>query len=506
MTKEYDTATALQQVPEEHQVKVNRYRPEEDAPTLADFHYSHVFYRGIMGPVGSGKSTACCFEIWTRAQEQEAQFDDVRRTRWAVVRNTYRELEDTTLKTWLDWFPEEVYGKVNRGKMTHILFYKHPSNDGTWVHCEVMFRALDRPDDVKKLLSMELTGGWINEAREIPKAIVDALGDRVERYPAVKDGGCTWAGVIMDTNPPEEKHWWYMLAERERPSNFAFFRQPGGLLELKGGVFVDNPDAENVKNLATRYYLKRVGGKKLAYVRVMYCGQYGFVQDGQPVYPEYNDTIHFDKRCIGPIPGLPIYIGIDFGLTPAAIFAQKTAMGKWRVFDEICSTRWGAKQLAEVLGPRMRSIYAGYTFYVFGDPAGDTPSELDSDQTPFLILNKHGIPAVPAAPNNDQLLRKEAMRAPLTRMIDGEPGLVVGPNAPTFRAGLGGGYRYKQIQSSGSGEERYHEKPDKNAYSHPCEAGEYLLLGAGEGAALIELEQDNDDTFERTTSGKWSRG
>ena len=37
---------------------------------------------------------------------------------------------------------------------------------------EVIFLALDRPEDVKKLLSLELTGIWINEAREIPKVLL----------------------------------------------------------------------------------------------------------------------------------------------------------------------------------------------------------------------------------------------------------------------------------------------------------------------------------------------
>ena len=101
-----------------------------------------------------------CVEIFRRACEQAPQQDGIRRTRFAIVRSTYRELQDTTLKTWLDWFPEDLgQSRLNRSEMTHLLRF----ND---VECEVMFRALDRPDDVKKLLSLELTGAWINEARE----------------------------------------------------------------------------------------------------------------------------------------------------------------------------------------------------------------------------------------------------------------------------------------------------------------------------------------------------
>ena len=116
------------------------------SPTLAKFHKSNKFHRLVRGPVGSGKSTGMCVEIFRRACEQAPQQDGIRRTRFAIVRSTYRELQDTTLKTWLDWFPEDLgQSRLNRSEMTHQLRF----ND---VECEVMFRALDRPDDVKKLL------------------------------------------------------------------------------------------------------------------------------------------------------------------------------------------------------------------------------------------------------------------------------------------------------------------------------------------------------------------
>jgi hypothetical protein len=43
------------------------------------------------------------------------------------------------------------------------------------LEAEFMFIALDREEDVRKLLSLELTGAFANELREIPKSIVDAL-------------------------------------------------------------------------------------------------------------------------------------------------------------------------------------------------------------------------------------------------------------------------------------------------------------------------------------------
>ena len=148
------------------------------SPTLTAFHQSDAFVRGIRGPVGSGKSTGMCWELMRRAREQKPAPDGKRKSRWAVVRNTYRELKDTTLKTWLDWFPEGDLGPFHRGDMAH-----HIQIDD--LDMEVLFRALDRPDDAKKVLSLELTGAWVNEAREVPKRIIDALvGPRRPRKPA----------------------------------------------------------------------------------------------------------------------------------------------------------------------------------------------------------------------------------------------------------------------------------------------------------------------------------
>ena len=68
-------------------------------PSLKAFHGSDAFVRGVLGPIGSGKSVACVMEIMRRAQQQRPGADGIKRSRWAVIRNTYGELRDTTLKT-----------------------------------------------------------------------------------------------------------------------------------------------------------------------------------------------------------------------------------------------------------------------------------------------------------------------------------------------------------------------------------------------------------------------
>jgi hypothetical protein len=186
--------------------------PYEPSPTLFDFHMDDHFVKGVMGPFGSGKSVGMCFEIFLRCQAQLKQEDGKRRSRWAVVRNTKEQLKDTTLRTWLDWFPDGVMGRYAVSEMTYYL--QHGD-----IEAEILFRALDKPDDVKKLLSLELTGGFVNEAREVPWAIINGLTGRVGRYPRKADGGSNWNGIIMDTNPPDEDHWWYKKFEVDMYEN-----------------------------------------------------------------------------------------------------------------------------------------------------------------------------------------------------------------------------------------------------------------------------------------------
>lgn len=385
------------------------------------------------------------------------------------MRNTYRELLDTTMETFFDWIPKRLghYSALNSKFVLHVLL-----PDNTIMHAEFLFRALDRPDDVKKLLSLEMTGMWLNEAREIPKAIMDMGIGRLGRYPSKRIGGPTWHGLIMDTNPPDSDHWWYGLFEEALPENHAIFRQPSGT----------SPDAENVENLPAGYYDNMQAGKDKEWINVYVHGRYGFVQDGKPVFPEYRDDVHATDVPVTIDRNATIYIGLDFGLTPAALFAQKTAAGRWIVFDELVTEDMGTKNFARLLRTKIHHEYANCKFEIYGDPAGDQRAQTD-ETTPFQILQAEGIEAWPTY-TNDVVIRREANAAPMQRMdFAGNPGFLIGPKAIMYRKAMAGGYKYKRLAVTGSA--RYHDVPDKNRYSHVSDAAQYLFVGAGEGTDLI---------------------
>lgn len=440
----------------------------EASPTLKTFHKDDNFVRAIMGPIGSGKSVACCWEIMFRAMAQEPHTDGVRRSRWVIIRNTYRELIDTTMLTFFDWFPKDM-GDYKAGDMKWTLFRK--LEDGTSIYLEVLFRALDKPDDIKKLLSLELTGGWLNEAREIPKQVLDMLVGRLGRYPSKRLGGPSWFGCIADTNPPDSDHWWYRLFEENCPDNYSIYHQPGGT----------DDDAENIDNLPPLYYHNMQSGKDPEWVNVYVHGKYGFISDGKPIYPEFNDTIHTTQTEIKILEDVDHYIGIDFGRTPSATFFQEVN-GQYQVYDELVTEGMGATTFATLLNKKINGEYPTIDYQIYGDPAGEHATEV-SDDTPFLVLNAAGIMAIPAY-TNDYTIRREAVANCLTRLnMVGQPCVLLGPKAVMLRKGMNGGYKFKRLQVSG--EERFQDKPDKNKYSHVCESFQYGMLGTGEGGKVV---------------------
>ncbi|HHT9136789.1 MAG TPA: LAGLIDADG family homing endonuclease [Candidatus Wunengus sp. YC60] len=266
----------------------------------------------------SGKSSACVFDIVRRANEQTPSPDGIRRSRWAVVRNSYGQLKDTTIKTFHDWFPPRLFGEYRVTDHSYLIT-KFPG-----VHLEVLFRALDRPDQVSNLLSLELTGAWFNEVREIPSAIITAMDGRINRYPSMRDGGPSWTGMIMDTNPPSDDSWLYKQFEVIRPDNWKIFKQPSGL----------SVHAENTKHLPKNYYINLAKGKDEMYKRIYIDGQYGYLVSGKPVFQSFRDNIHVAPHQLEPQKGLDVLVGFDFGLCYDDQTEVLTKAG-WKFFKDV---------------------------------------------------------------------------------------------------------------------------------------------------------------------------
>ena len=464
------------------------YKPQ--GQVLEQYILSEAQRTMIMGPLGSGKTNASCWKGFRISCAQEPDSNGVRKSRGIAIRNTYPDLFGTTIKDWLDMF--EGLGKFKQGGMeppTHYLKFRLP--DDTTVDAELVFLALDREDHIKKLRGLQATWGWLNEVKELPFSVLQMLDLRVGRYP--KDVRPTWYGVFGDTNAPDTDHWYYRMAEELKPEGWTFLRQPGGVIR-KGpsSPWIPNPDAENVQNLPLNYYKNGAQGKSDVWVQVNLANEYGYVSDGKPVNPDYHDPTHCREFEL--VDGVPIHIGLDFGLTPAALIGQKLVNGQWRVRYELVTTDTGVTRFADKLKRFLQEKCKGFAIgSITGDPAGDQRQAGDNEErTVFQLLAVNGIVAEPAH-TNDFTIRTEAVAAPLRRMIDGEPGFLLHPDCKVTRKGMQGGYKFRRMKVAG--DERYQDMPVKNEYSHPCEAGQYLMLGGGEGIAALEPNSAarNDD-------------
>jgi hypothetical protein len=467
---------------------------EPDGDVLREFHLDNSFVRGIRGPIGSGKSSSCCIELFRRAVEQKPGPDGIRHTRMLAVRNTQPELKTTTIKTWLAWFPEDQFGRFNWSPP-----FTHRIRVGD-VDLEMIFLALDSEDDVKKLYSLELTMAWVNEARFVDQAVVKTLTERVNRFPAVRDGGPTFAGVIMDTNAMDPDHWWPIVAgdvplpddipEEEalmlqKPENWRFFNQPGAMLEETDGQgrttgWRLNPQAENLRFLPTGYYQNLIQGKTRSEILRNVANRLVVVKEGRAVYRHVSEDVHFSAAPLPILPRQPVEVGIDFGLTPAAVVGQ-SLHGRVMVQRELVSTNMGMTTFAPILKQLLMRDYPGCPVHVTGDPAGEQRAQTD-EKTPFMILKAAGIEAVPA-PTNDFTVRVEAVEGLFKRLVDGKPGILIDPSCRHLRKAVAGGYHYPKLQVTG--EVRYADRPLKNMSSHVAEALQYLALGLGEGSTVL---------------------
>jgi hypothetical protein len=466
------------------------YKPE---PTAKLFHRDNSDVRGILGPVGTGKTVICCMEAWSRILEMPPCADGVRRSRWAFIRNTYPELISTTMNTWKDWVPDSICHISMSSPITAKMNFNLA--DGTSVEAEIIFLAIDRPEEARKLKSLELTGAFLNEASELDEEVKKMALQRTGRYPGVADGvqGDYWTGVIMDTNPPDTDHWWYRLAEVDQPQNHSFYRQPPALLPITVGTgptqstqYVPNvgqqkgiPPAENVKwqKLGYEYWIRQSHGTDPEWIKVFLMGEYGNIVRGKPVYPEYNDALHLAPEVIEPMRNVPLVLGFDFGLTPACTFCQQGPDGVIRIIDECISEDLDLRRfLEEVVNPRIREKYFGMRIIGVGDPAGNQRSQADG-HTCMQILKECGIPVDDSDMTNSFTARRDAVGYFLTRLVAGSPALQVSPNCHVTRKGFQGEYRYKELRIGGlNGRKRYNESPDKNMYSHIADAVQYACL------------------------------
>jgi len=468
------------------------YRP--DGLTLKAFLIDRSPVSIIRGPWGSGTSTACCQRIWQHLAEQRPLEDGKKRQRWVVVRDTYPMLETTAMETWLDWFPEKEYGKLFTGSKPYVQEIRVGD-----IEADVIFYAMEGDGKGANLLSLEPTGIWFNELETIGlKLFVDGFG-RTGRYPRKIDGGPTWHGVIADLNAVPENHWLPIMMDEApppddlsqdelmqyvRPPDWAYFVQPPAMFEIKqGGVLTGyevNPGAENLKWLPDGYYPKLIHARPRREIDAKVLNKIVPMVEGDPVHSEFNADIHVAKSDLEPLAGYPIRVGIDFGRRPAAVFGQLIGQ-RWRILSEVYARNMGASKFAPIVQRHLQQEYPGFDFIFHGDPKGQDQTQTD-ERTAYQVFASHRMPVKPAPVKQNHIqTRLDAVDMVLGQVDAGVPRLLISLRCRRLRAAMNGGYRWPKERPT-VGEDR---KPIKDGYSDIADALQYLLLGGGEGRALV---------------------
>lgn len=467
------------------------------APTLQRYLRSSAAVRAIMGPVGSGKTGACLIDPVYRAMRQAPHPREyellggqrlyLRKVKHAVIRSTQRDLERTTIPSWLYWCPKEM-GRWTGGSggvpATHTLLWD--LGDGTAVQLVKEFVGLGEKKPDEALPGWEGTSGYMNEADGLPEAVLTYLRSRVGRYPAreaaIGFDGASWAGISLDFNGVDDQHWLYEKFVEHRPEGWEFFRQPAALLRAGNG-FTLNPAAENLENLRPGYYEGQVAGQPAWFIRAKLLNEWAGLRDGDPVYTEWDEPFHLFPGDLPAIPGLPLVLGGDAGLHPAIVIGQQDHFGQLRALEEIVApdSGMGAEAFGQLVNAVLRQRYPGFRVECcWYDPAGNQRSATDERSWAMVMQAVTGISfraCETNLPETRQLAVRSALLLPL--VIDGKraPGLLVSNRCRKLVRGFNGAYRLKRTKDAAG---RILPEAEKNhPYSDVHDGLQYLAVGLG---------------------------
>jgi hypothetical protein len=423
-------------------------------PTLKRFHESPAQIRCIVGPVGSGKTTAATWETCYYIAWFLYKTYGIKKTRGVIVRNTYAELIDTTQRTVFEWFD---WGGYKTQSKNYTL--KYPNG----IEIEILFRSCDRPQDVKKFKSLEITWYWIDESIEVADEVKKMLKNRLGRFPRK----CPVRFGIETTNPPDIEHpTYYQFAWDTPPPGPVAKKQP-----LKNHAGFWQPPHENDANLRPGYYdeLRLDYADSLDWVDMYIDGKPGVIVRGKLVYHNFKRRIHVANAPMV-WSGGQLYRGWDdSGNTPACIVVSNPSPMRLHFHKEFCHDRMNIVHFAEHVVNQCNVLFPGANWTDYDDPAGwnkFSKKEGGFTSNAQLIQEATGI----------QMIASEQNLTARLNAVDGQlaliDGMLIDPSCTRFINGFLGGYCYPQMGLTGE----YSDKIDKNRFSHIHDAAQYVSV------------------------------
>jgi hypothetical protein len=458
-------------------------------PTISAFLQSQAFGRLLWGPVGSGKTTGCIVEAARRMAEQAPAEDGKRYTRFAIIRQSLKDAKATVLKDVRGWF-----GSIADWRVSESTLYLEYGD----VVSEWPFIPLDEPDDVKRLLSLQLTGAYVNECIETDINLLSDIAGRVGRYPSNDQGVCSWSGIWADTNAPIlNTPWANFLANP--PPQWQVFHQPGGHTEFAENLPHLNQTAETILlpeddpvriKQGRGYYDRLLSVGTADYIRRYVWSEFGRDPSGAAVFAEsFKYDYHVSSTGLEPVYSRMLVVGQDFGRSPWSLICQLDHSGRLLVLEEVpgrgpTGENLGLEQHAKqnLIPVLLQPRYAGRPIGLVGDPSGMAKDSLFEFNS-FDLLKRCGLAAEPA-PTNDLEPRLRGVESFFTRNIGGGPAIVIdGARCPTLVAALNGQYKFAtRVDTSGGTFVK--DVPEKlHPWSDVADALQYVCLVTGNAGA-----------------------
>lgn len=493
-------------------------------PTLQKFRNDKSNLKIMVGAFGSGKSTETIVEMIGTACEMPRCNDGIRRCRWTVFRSTVKQLKETVLDLWQTWCTGlGIIHELNSIPMQ----WTHDFNDGHGiVHLEVWFLAVDSEKQLRDLKSLQTTNACISELSEAPETLLKYMLSRVGRYPAKillpEENRNYHRCVIGDTNAPDSDHWlprvWekdtqeitghstdnylinrktlkYKIFEEEHELVISIYHQPPALLEEgkdKHGnpVFVANPLAENIENLAGgyEYYFSQIPNG-YEFVRVFAQGKYGIIKAGQLVFSSFNEDLHV-AQSIAIDKDHEVLIGVDFGYDCPAFVICQYVQGQLRCIKEFAGQTLYIEDLYKsFVEPWLLTNAKGIVYRSFDDPANTMHGR--------FRLKEIGFESEPSVSNklDDRL---PAVSSFLNRLSQGKAAFIVSKDGcPSLCAGFMGKYVFEMVKTLG--EERPKKQPKKtHPYSDVMDGVQYVALHLS-----LDLNKKPKDYSQFMNREKW---
>lgn len=418
------------------------------------FHESNAYLRLYQGGFGAGKTLAGVWEALDVSLAYPRNFG-------LIARKTYRELEDSTKKTFFDICPPQL-----------IKQYKARDDAVTLVNDSViLFRSLDDPN---KFRSINLGWFYIDEASEIDDEDVPTMLTGRLRLANVP-----WRGGWFTSNPSHVEHWMYKwFVERRAGAPERYF--------MVTATSYDNPHLplEYIKMLEEEYSPQ--------WAKRYLLGEFGFIIPGTPVYTHFNYDLHVAPE-IEWLKDRPVFRAWDFGFHhPAVLFSQVGPDRQWLILKELMGSRTLLHKFAEEVVMLSNTMFPGSSFIDVGDPAGHQHGDKDERTSIDLLKDQFGIRLVTRRQPKKRLI--ELIDQQFQRVRKDRDGVrpmvqVSKAGCPITIDGLNGGYAWPKAKDG----RIYRESPIEDGFfEHLMDCAQYtagaIFLGGALGGKLNILE------------------